>query len=246
MKKAIYPVLLVIFTVLLTSITSSQATPAQSTYYACVKKSSGAIKMTTSAKKCAKGYAKISWNSNGPQGPSGITGIEGEPGADGQDGGYEVMLNPTDFTTYSFSTLSSLEQVYESSLPRSAWVIENANTGVETLLASFPAPSSWATATSAKITVYWYAENSSGNVILESWGDGKSEGSSLDHLSGTVGKMYQSTPLTKTLISSEKTFPINPGSEMIDVTIMRWMNSALDTNTGKIYILAAKVEPVLE
>lgn len=256
MRKLKYPILIVAIGIMFSTMTATQATPAQSKFYACMKKTSGAIRIVSPTKKCTKQEIKINWGITGPQGIQGLQGDPGAPGADGQDGvdgvdgidgvdgGYEVMLNATDFTTYTFATLSNLESVYLSSLPRSVWAIQHANFGVESIMASFPTPSSWTGATAAKVTVYWYAENSSGNIKLLAWGAGQSEGSSLGGIANYPGYFYDGVPSALSLITSDQLIPIGSNPEMIDVVLSRWMNSNVDTNSGKVYIIAAKVEPV--
>lgn len=63
-------------------ISSAAGTPT--TFYACVHKTMGTVRMTTATKACASGYNKISWNDVGPTGPkgdAGATGAKGEPGS---------------------------------------------------------------------------------------------------------------------------------------------------------------------
>ena len=49
------------------------------TVTACVKKKTGTVRIVTAAKKCKKGWKKVSWDqtgATGPQGPQGATGPE--------------------------------------------------------------------------------------------------------------------------------------------------------------------------
>jgi hypothetical protein len=259
MRKITAPIALAIFGLMFTSIVATQATPTQSKFYACVKKSNGAVRIVAASKKCLKTEKRVGWNVSGIQGPQGAAGIPGAPGADGQDGidgingvdgtngidgGYEVMLNPSDFATYSFSTLSDLEQFYLNSLPRSAWVIQHADFGVETILASFPTPSSWAGSTTAKITIYWMADNNSGVIKLFQGGAGNVEGDSMTSFDSVGAAFFDGTPNAQVLYSSEAFIPIGTNPEFIDVAIQRYMNGGVDTNTGNVMIFGAKVEPV--
>lgn len=53
---------------------SASAVDDPNVVYACVKKSNGDVKIVNEAKKCSKGWVKISWNVTGPQGPAGPVG----------------------------------------------------------------------------------------------------------------------------------------------------------------------------
>jgi hypothetical protein len=63
------------------------AIPNDGTYYACLTKSTGVIKVINYPKvKCAKGTTLIKWNQQGPVGPQGATGPVGPTGATGPVG----------------------------------------------------------------------------------------------------------------------------------------------------------------
>lgn len=62
------------------------AVGTETTFYACVHKTMGTIKMTTATKACASAYNKISWNSSGVQGVRGDTGATGPTGPQGPTG----------------------------------------------------------------------------------------------------------------------------------------------------------------
>ena len=257
MRKLVYPILFVIVGMMFSSMTATQAIPVQATFNACVKKSSGAMRIVSASKKCAKKERKISWNAPGIQGPQGLqgepgpagqdgaNGEDGQDGQDGADGGYEVLLHPADFATYTFSTLSSLEPIYSVGLPRNVWAIQNAAFGVETIMASFAAPSSWAGASTAKVTVYWIAENNSGSVNIVPGGVGQVINSPISGSIGIAGG-FSGVPVAGALLAAEGLVPIGTNPDFIDVSISRYMNNGVDTNTGDIYILGAKVEPVFE
>jgi hypothetical protein len=88
--------------------------PNQGTYYACLTKSTGAIKVINYPKvKCAKGQKLLSWSQQGPAGPQGAQGAQGPAGpadwnaipnipagfADGVDAvGYTSITQPTTFS----------------------------------------------------------------------------------------------------------------------------------------------------
>lgn len=61
-------------------IASANPASAASTYYACVKKSSGETKMVKKNKKCKKGWKKVKWTSTGPAGATGPVGPVGPAG----------------------------------------------------------------------------------------------------------------------------------------------------------------------
>lgn len=257
---------------MVSSMTATQAIPAQSTYYACVKKTSGAMKMVSASKKCTKKEKKISWNTSGVQGPQGPTGIQGAsgiqgsqgpsginglpgadgqdglPGADGQDGGYEVFVTAADFATYFFSTTTKLEQLNFDGAPRLVWTLPAESSyggGPDLIWASFARPQSWDGATSAKITLYWIAENASGAVNLLGWGGALSVGDPVDLTNTSAGNGgFEGTPTANVLSATESQILLDPSSELIDVSFMRSYSG--NTNTGKIRFLGAKVEPVFE
>ena len=60
-------------------VAGSAAVPAQAkTVKACVKKSTGELRILTGSKtKCKKGWKKISWNQKGDTGPQGNQGAQG-------------------------------------------------------------------------------------------------------------------------------------------------------------------------
>lgn len=234
MRKLIYPTLFVIVGMMLSSMTATQAIPAQSTYYACVKKTSGAMKMVSASKKCTKKEKKISWNAVGVPGPA------------GEDGGYEVLLTPSDFATNPTSLLADLEQINLDGYPRSAWVFQNAATGVETILASFATPSSWAGATAADVTIYWMAENNSGSINVYSVGGVQKIGMPFNDALDGLNSGFNGVPAAGVFLETTNRFNIGLDPDLIDVTFHRYMNGGADTNTGKIYIFGAKVEPVFE
>jgi Collagen triple helix repeat (20 copies) len=56
------------------------------TYYACVTKSTGVMKVVSASAKCGSGQYKISWNMQGPAGQRGATGPRGAAGPTGATG----------------------------------------------------------------------------------------------------------------------------------------------------------------
>lgn len=76
---------------LLATATLAGSASAQSndTIYACVVKSSGAVRIVKAGTACRTKEKKISWNARGeqgPQGPSGPSGAEGPQGPKGERG----------------------------------------------------------------------------------------------------------------------------------------------------------------
>ena len=70
------------------------------TYYACVKKKGGSIRIVSRATKCKRSERKISFNSEGPHGANGSNGKNGKNGKNGANG-----INGTNGTTGFTSTL---------------------------------------------------------------------------------------------------------------------------------------------
>jgi hypothetical protein len=71
---------LALILILTVNIAGSQAQGDSPTYFACINKSSGSIRIVTSSTSCKKNETKISWNQIGPQGPQGEPGPAGPPG----------------------------------------------------------------------------------------------------------------------------------------------------------------------
>ncbi|MCX6402508.1 MAG: hypothetical protein NT032_00970, partial [Actinobacteria bacterium] len=147
MRNKIYPVLLVIFTMLLTSVASSQAITSQKTYTACVTKKSGAIKIVKANKKCTKKQNKISWNN----------------GTESLD---SIYLSPQDFYPISGEE-ATFETPNLGGWNHPAWALpgtDDANPGVITTV---PKPANWENVDQIQITFYWAASASDGNVYLD-------------------------------------------------------------------------------
>lgn len=105
--------------------TAAQAT----TYYACVSKKNGVMRLVPHAKKCKRNERRISFDSQGPSGRNGAPGKNGAPGRNGangkngqnglngangvsgftttlpkgatEEGTWAVAVNPTDSTSFS-------------------------------------------------------------------------------------------------------------------------------------------------
>ena len=59
---------------------------ASGTIYACYSDKTKALYYSKSTAKCATGFTRISWNTQGPQGPQGAQGAQGPQGAKGKQG----------------------------------------------------------------------------------------------------------------------------------------------------------------
>jgi hypothetical protein len=64
----------------------SRPAAAQTTIYACVTNSTGAVQIVGATTTCATGTHRIQWNEAGPAGPKGATGPAGPKGATGATG----------------------------------------------------------------------------------------------------------------------------------------------------------------
>jgi len=73
------------------------------TYYACVKKKGGAIRLVSRHTKCRRSERKISFNSEGVRGRNGLNGRNGKIGANGVNG--TNGANGTNGTTGFTATL---------------------------------------------------------------------------------------------------------------------------------------------
>lgn len=69
--------LLTLLVVLLGSVTWVTANSPTETYYACVNRNSGEIKLVQAGVACQHNWDAISWNSQGPAGPMGPPGLVG-------------------------------------------------------------------------------------------------------------------------------------------------------------------------
>jgi hypothetical protein len=56
------------------------------TFYACVKKKGGSIRLASRTARCKRGERKISFNSEGPPGRNGLNGRNGRNGSNGLNG----------------------------------------------------------------------------------------------------------------------------------------------------------------
>jgi hypothetical protein len=56
------------------------------TYYGCINKKSGVLRIVSKTKKCKKSERRISFNSQGPAGRNGFNGINGRNGVNGLNG----------------------------------------------------------------------------------------------------------------------------------------------------------------
>ena len=75
--------------------------PNQGTYYACLTKSSGAVKVINYPKvQCATGTRLIKWNTKGPAGPQGSQGAQGALGPQGPKGD-QGPAGPADWNAIS-------------------------------------------------------------------------------------------------------------------------------------------------
>lgn len=73
-------ILVVVLGLVLAGLLAAPSAQAD-TIRACVKKSSGAVKiLTPKRKKCKKGWVKTAWNTRGPSGSNGVNGGQGPAG----------------------------------------------------------------------------------------------------------------------------------------------------------------------
>jgi hypothetical protein len=71
--------------------------PNNGTYYACLTKKTGAVKVINYPKvKCAKGTQLIKWSQQGPAGPQGPQGAQGPAGASGSSNWGDIANKPAD------------------------------------------------------------------------------------------------------------------------------------------------------
>ena len=80
------PVAIAAFIALLASLLIVVSQAEATTYYACVKKKSGLIRLVGRTTKCRKREKKISFNSRGPAGRNGLNGTKGTSGTNGAPG----------------------------------------------------------------------------------------------------------------------------------------------------------------
>ena len=101
------PVAIAAFLALLASLIVASRAEA-TTYYACVKKRSGSIRLVGRTTKCRKSEKKISFNSRGPAGRNGLNGRNGANGKNGANGANGI--NGTAGAPGTFSTALSSGQ----------------------------------------------------------------------------------------------------------------------------------------
>lgn len=248
MKNKIYPVLLVIFTMVLTSITTSQAIPAQTTYYACVNKSSGAIKMISQSKSCKKTEKKINWNNIGPAGAQGEPGQQGEQGVSGQDATApftEILLTSQDFAKYTDDDPAQHASAIVptgAGWPRPVWIFDGSTTNYSTIQTSIPRPSDWDTATAVRITVIAYAAEVTGDTEIHiGYGGYSSDAGALSTWTNWGTPDWDGTPQNEKIFEFSTQRDLSASVDLLDIAIWR----TNDANTGDVYILGAKVEAVV-
>jgi hypothetical protein len=83
------------------------------TIYACVKNSTGAMRMVAANKPCKKGETRWQWSGSGIQGPAGATGAQGPAGATGPQGpaGSGSSASPSPTATSGFFVKDSTGDV---------------------------------------------------------------------------------------------------------------------------------------
>ena len=234
MRNKIYPVLLVIFTMLITSIATSQAKTSETTYYACVNKSSGSIKMVSSNKKCAKKENKISWNNIGPAGAD---------GSDATTSYSTVVLTPGDFVAAeSFNSAHFDIAIVPSGIgwSRPSWILEGDTNDYATLWTNVSPPSDWESATHVKITYNLYAADVTNNTTLYIGYEDFTNGQTIS-IWGNYGPTFDATPANETMFEISETRAIGENTDLMDIAIWR----STDQNTGDIYVLGAKVEALV-
>ena len=118
-----------------TALMPATSGSAAKTVTACVKKSTGQVKvLSKSGKKCKKGWKKVKWNQVGAPGAPGATGPKGDTGArgpqyivkdaDGATVGDLIGLYPAGISIYSIMTAAGLYtylpngQVYPQGSPQ--------------------------------------------------------------------------------------------------------------------------------
>ncbi|MFN8183134.1 MAG: hypothetical protein U0R23_01790 [Candidatus Nanopelagicales bacterium] len=74
-------IVVVVVGLVFAGLLTTPSAQAADTIRACVKKSSGAVKiLTPKPKKCKKGWVKTAWNTRGPSGSNGVNGGQGPAG----------------------------------------------------------------------------------------------------------------------------------------------------------------------
>jgi hypothetical protein len=233
-RNKIYPVLLVIFTMLITSIATSQAKTSETTYFACVTKSSGAIKIVKENKKCKKSENKISWTNNAQSGTESLDSIY--------------------LTAKDLEKSASFEATFGNHLidgfEQPAWEMPGDDDQTPFIYTNIPKPSDWENVTEVKISFYWVASASDGEVLLNLCMAQFSVGSSIGGC-GFGDGTYFGVPQANELNVLTGFYNISEDDSVIHLGFERYTYNGGspvgdDINTGNVYVLGAKIEPVIE
>jgi hypothetical protein len=234
MRNKIYPVLLVIFTMLLTSVASSQAITSQTTYTACVTKKSGAIKIVKANKKCTKKQNKISWNNIGPAGTESLDSIY--------------------LTAKDLENSAAAEATFGTHLidgfDQPAWEMTGDDDLTPFIFTNIPKPSGWESVTEVKISFYWVASASDGEVLVNLCMAQFDVGSALSGC-GFGDGTYFDVPEANELNVLSGFYNISDDDSLIHLGFERYTFNGGnpvgdDTNSGNVYVLGAKIEPVTQ
>jgi hypothetical protein len=233
-RNKIYPVLLVIFTMLITSIATSQAKTSETTYHACVAKSSGAIKIVKANKKCKKSENKISWTNNA------------QAGTDALD---PIYLTAKDLEN-SAAGLATFGTHIIGGFDQPAWEMVGDDDKVPFIFTNIPKPSGWENVTEVKISFYWVASESDGEVLVNLCMAQFEVGSALSGCGWGDGT-YFGVPEANELNVLSGFYNISDDDSLIHLGFERYNyigGSSIgdDTNSGNVYVLGAKIEPITE
>jgi hypothetical protein len=188
----------------------------------------------------------------GEQGPQGERGEEGEEGPAGAMGPTEILLSPSDFwinTGYDTGG-TVLEVVNLGGYLQQVWTIPKETTN-GFLQANVTIPESWKTAVSIKITLIVSAANASGSMAIGSGVQGYTFGDTLyAGYSRSTGFSYTPTGSNKVDYTDDtwtvSSLANNGDLDWLQISLFRTqtdLGSASDTNSGKFYLLGARITP---
>jgi hypothetical protein len=183
-------------------------------------------------------------------GAKGDAGPAGAVGATGAGSDSVIWLSPGDLGGWSANPLNSKTDVLINGYYQSVIKIKKSTEFISSSNTLIAIPKGWVAATSIKVTVYYAVSIADGNLLFGASARGYSVGDSLSTAGLVTNFIRPAAANTLYASTSEVNDFIKPGSDLVEVYIVRYMvkggdTRGDDTNTGDLYILAVKIEAAL-
>ncbi len=237
---------------------STKLNTASGGYVVCVKKTDQTVKMPLKS-TCPKGYARIilgakglpgAKGDSGAQGPQGYQGEVGPAGTDGAAGAagataVDSLYVPASDFAAQYYTSSSLEHESIAGFDHMVLVVHPNQPAYG--MASLRLPSSWKTAQSLSVELFYTTSTDSTSTwVLEHGIDGFSAGDAFgSNQSGELTvtpENYGPDRLQKFTYSEEVFNKSLATGDVFEMILGRW-DTPDNINTGDIYIVGARITP---